>query len=335
MRLPLVAALLFSALGAILPAAPAQALCEGRDLIAEMPAAQSAPLQQAAATTPYGSGLLWNAARGGQSVTIFGTYHFRHDHTLSHLDQLGPLIDAAQRVYLESGGTDMQEAQRAMASEPGLLFITQGPTLIDRLTAAEWQTYSEAMAQRGIPGFMAAKFKPFMASMTLSIGPCLTRSGIAQQPGIDMLVNTRAGDKARSLEDWRETLTLLDTLPPEEQLDMLRLSFGYIDDADDMSHTLLQRYLDGQVSVIWEYSRALSLQAGSSAEEFAKFEEIFLNARNRAWADLLARDLSAPDAPSRSFIAVGAGHLPGQQGLLNLLQDQGFTISALPFSPRG
>jgi len=139
------------------------------------------------------------------------------------------------------------------------------------------------------------------------------------------------GNPARSLEDYRTLLTMLDSFPQEDQLDMIRLFFSQALDADDMAYTLRARYLAQEVALIWEYSKAMSLEMGGpdAAEDFALFERLLLEQRNRAWVDLL---LEAAEG-RRVFAAVGAAHLPGESGVLRLLEERGFEIERLPFTP--
>lgn len=315
----------------------ATALCEGRDLIAELPQEAQTALGAQAGATPYSKGLLWRARRGETEITWFGTYHFRHDLTERHLETLKPLIAAAQDVYLEVSTDDTARMEREIAADPSIMFITQGPTLPELLGEADWTLYKTAMADRAIPGFMAAKFKPIWAAMMLGVGPCEARNGVLQGDGIDKLIGAHAaelGNASRSLEDYRALLTMLDSFPQDEQLDMIRLFFTYArdaEDADDLAYTLRARYLAGQVALIWEYSKAISLEMGGpdAAEDFAVFERLLLEDRNRAWVTLL---LAAAEG-RRVFAAVGAAHLPGEIGVLHLLEQQGFEIERLPFEP--
>ena len=313
-------------------ATPLRAGCEGTDLIAAMTEEQRAPLKAQADAVPYGTGLLWQAVRGETRMVIFGTYHLRHDLTEAHAEALAPHIAAADIAWFEASAADQAAAQRAMASEPALIFLTEGPTMPDLLGPQDWARYTAEMQARGIPGFMAAKFKPMMGVMMLGMGPCLARSGVLQEQGIDKVLALRAvaaGVPDRSLEDFRVPLRLLDAFPLDEQIEALRLSFAYTDRADDLHHTLLARYLAGEVALIWEYSRALTLDSGGpgAAEDFAALEDLLLTQRNRAWVDLLLAEAEG----RRSFIAVGAGHLPYDFGLLSLLAAQGFEITPLPF----
>ncbi len=312
------------------PAALAQ--CEGQDLIQTLADTDRKTITDRAAATAYPEGLLWRATRGDTTFTLFGTYHFEHDRTAAHLAALQPMIDAADAVYLEVSNDDQNQLQRELAQDPSIMFIMQGPTLPDLLGEEDWQRLTEEMNARAIPGFMAAKFKPFWAAMMLGIGPCEARKSLTSDAGIDKQIGEYAstiGNPSRSLEDFRKLLTLFDSFPQEEQLDMIRLMFAWSGDADDMAYTLRQRYLAQEIALIWEFSRFISLEfGGPDAEaEFDLFEQQLLVERNHGWMDVLMRDA----VDQRVLIAVGAAHLPGEHGLLNLLEAQGFAGTRLPF----
>ena len=310
----------------------ATARCDGTDMIQALPAADRAALADRAAATAYPTGLLWHARKGETDITLFGTYHFEHARTNQHLTALKPLIDRADAIYLEVSNEDQAQLQREMARDPSIMFITKGETLPDLLGEEDWARLSTEMQARAIPGFMAAKFKPFWAAMMLGIGPCEARSALTQKNGIDKQIGDYAseiGNDSRSLEDFRTLLTLFDSFPQQDQLDMIRLMFAAAGDADNMAYTLRQRYLAQEIALIWEFSRLISLEFGGPGAEadFDLFEKQLLIGRNHGWLDVLMRE-----TPGKSvFLAVGAAHLPGEHGLLNLLEGQGFAIKRLPF----
>ncbi|MGQ3488510.1 TraB/GumN family protein [Roseovarius pacificus] len=307
------------------------ARCEGTDLIAAMPKAERDALESQAAAMPHSKGLLWQATRGDTRITLFGTYHFPHDETLRHLENLKPMIETAGAIYLEVSNDDQSAMERALSEDPSLMFITEGKTLPDLLEEDEWQRFSDEMRARTIPPFFAAKFKPVWAAMMLGIGPCEARNGAMDGAGIDKLIGDHAaslGTPSRSLEDFRTLLEMLDSFPMDEQLDMIRLFFAWPGDPDDMAYTLRQRYLNQEIALIWSYSRAVSVTFGgdTAQEDFERFEHMLLTDRNTGWIDVL---LNAPE--DVLFAAVGAAHLPGENGVLHLLENEGFTIERLPF----
>ncbi len=310
----------------------AAARCSGIDMIKALPDAERSALIERAANTAFPQGLLWRAQKGQTTITLFGTYHFEHEETANHLIALKPFVDTADAVYLEVSNADQTLLQREMASDPSIMFIMEGDTLPDLLGEEDWQRLADEMRARAIPGFMAAKFKPFWAAMMLGIGPCEARNATLKENGIDKQIGDYAaeiGNESRSLEDYKTLLTLFDSFPQEDQLDMIRLFFAVAGDADDMAYTLRQRYLSQEIALIWEYSRHVSLTSGgpSAEDDFALFEQQLLIERNQGWIDVLMRDVVGKEV----FLAAGAAHPPGKHGLLHMLEERGFAITRLPF----
>ncbi|MFU1477501.1 TraB/GumN family protein [Roseovarius sp. C7] len=310
------------------------AACEGTDLIDALPAHQKEALLDRAAQQPNATGILWHAVREDTRITLFGTFHLRHAATELHLSALTPFIDAADSVYLEMSNADAEALQVKLANDPSMMFLTEGPTLPDLLGDADWARLADEFKARNIPPFIAARFKPIWAAMMLGLGPCEARSGALEAEGIDTLIGAYAAgiDKpSQSLEDGAAILRLLDDVPQEKQLDMLRLFFDLTIDADDLMYTTKSRYLSQEIALLWEYSRKVSLEGGgdSAQEDFDMFEAALLTRRNRDW---VAR-MTSEDFTGDIFVAVGAAHLPGDRGVLNLLENKGFTVTRLPFSP--
>ncbi len=109
------------------------------------------------------------------------------------------------------------------------------------------------------------------------------------------------------------------------------MTLAWPGDADDMSYTIRERYLQQQVALMWEFSRLVTLKYGgpTAEEDFARLEQIFLTDRNTGWVDKLLAEAPGQDV----VVAVGAGHLPGEIGLLHLLEQEGFKIERLPLRP--
>lgn len=310
------------------------AKCDGTDMISTMPKAERAALRAAAEREAFAEGLFWQAKRGETEITFFGTYHFPHEKTSEHLEAVKPYIEAADRVYLEVSNADSAELERAMAQNPSLMFIMEGPTLPDLLGDEDWALFASEMRARGIAPFFAAKFKPTWAAMMLGIGPCEARSGALEGKGIDMLVGDYAaeiGNPSQSLEDYRALMTMMDSFPMQDQLDMIRMFFSWTGNPDDMAYTLRQTYLQEEVALIWAFSRKMTLDLGGEAamQDFALFEQKMLTDRNAAWVARLLEQTQG----ERVFAAVGAAHLPGEIGVLRLLEAEGFDITRLALFP--
>ncbi|MEM8775679.1 MAG: TraB/GumN family protein [Pseudomonadota bacterium] len=312
--------------------AAAQDQCRGVDLIDALEEAERQKIFEEAAAEQFGKGLFWRAEKDDTTLTIFGTYHFKHSKSEVHLERLKPFLDQADKIYLEISNEDQAKMQVALTKDPSMMFIVEGPTLADMLDKTTWQSFQKEMQARNIPSFLAAKFKPMWAAMMLGIGPCEAQAGALEGGGIDQLVGeyaTAIGNPSRSLEQFDELLALLDDMPVEQQLNMIEMSLAWPGNMDDLSYTIRERYLNEEVALTWIFSKYISLEFGgeTAEEDFAKFSELLLERRNNDWMTVLDDEVSDGD---QVVIAVGAGHLPGEIGILRLLQKRGYAIERLP-----
>ncbi len=311
---------------------PANAACVGRDLIADLPQPERQALQAATDSVPFPSGNRWRAEKAGQVIDLIGTYHLDDPRLAPMLASALPALDKATALLVEAGPGEEKALKARIAREPALLVITDGPTLPETLPPETWDRLSQAMAERGIPGFMAAKFRPWYISMMLSIPTCaLTEMGTPN--GLDrQLIDaaTARGTPVQALEPYDTVFRIFDTLSRQDQLSMITSALAMADGAEDMSATLAAQYFAGENRLIWEFMRAETLKLpGYTPEqvtrEFATMEEAMIDARNRSWIPVI--DAAAAKGPV--LVAFGALHLPGQQGVLNLLAQDGWTITRL------
>jgi uncharacterized protein YbaP (TraB family) len=116
----------------------------------------------------------------------------------------------------------------------------------------------------------------------------------------------------------------------EEVIAMIDSTLALEDRAEDYAATLADSYFAGESRLIWEFLRDEShALPGYTPEridaEFARMEELLMSARNRAWIPVLTE--AASQGPV--FAAFGALHLSGNEGVLALLQNEGFEIEPL------
>lgn len=322
-----------AALAALFLALPAAAACTGTNLFDQLAHGVQARLREKAASVPYAEGLLWQARRGEAVVTIIGTYHLPDPRHAALIARAGPMIEAAALVLVEAGPEEEVALKAALARDPSLMFTTTGPTLPERLAEADWQRLSAAMSDRGIPPFLAAKFRPWYAAMMLAMSPCAIRSATNGEEGLDAAVRDRAqaaGVPLRALEPFDTALRLFDEIPEAAQIDMIRTALAPGSHADDLTATLADAYFAEEPQLIWEFSRHdaeqnSGMSAEAVAEQFRLAEDLLMSRRNRAWTRVIATAVAGGPV----FLAAGAMHLPGETGLLRLLEAEGFSIERL------
>ena len=308
----------------------AHAQCVGENLIEQLTSDQRAELQRRIDASPFPEGNIWRAQRGDQILHVVGTMHLGNDRFDPLIERVRPIVMAADHIFLESSRQALTDLQEEMARDPAMLFISNGPTLIDRLAEKDWQILSTRLEQRGIPGFLAAKMQPWYAMMMLSIPACAVQAFSAED-GIDnqiMDIADASGIPMHSLEDPLETLQLLAGNTPEQQMQTLLITLSMTEDEDASFVTMLDAYSGERHREIWESGRYLAELDGSLASEelatqMTQMEQTLMIDRNQNWIEKLRDEVR----PGNTVIAVGAAHLGGEQGVLNLLAGEGYTLT--------
>lgn len=330
--LPILAGLVFAA---SVFAAPLKALsgCEGRDLIAALPAPERARLQALTDAQPHAQGNLWRATRGEEMIHLLGTYHLpdpRHDQIL---DQAAPFLDQAKVLLVEASPEEETRLKAEILNRPDFMFLTAGPTLPDLLEEADWQRLSAEMKTRGIPAFMAAKFRPWYMAVMLSMPPCAMAQMKAGARGLDHRLMARAeaqGVRVRALEPFDTLFSIFGDLTMEQELEMIRAAITMADRPEDMAVTLANAYFAGQSRLLWKFSLMQAQESASLAREEAQrqfdlMDDVMMATRNRRWI----LPLLEAAREGETFAAFGALHLSGKQGVLALLEAEGFTVTRL------
>ena len=323
------------ALGLSMLATPLWAECRGADLMAALPAAEFAPIRAAADAVPFAVGNAWRATRGDDEVILVGTLHLDDARFAPVMTALTPHLARSKLLLVEAGPKEQAELKARLAKDPALLVNTDGPTLPELLPEAQWQALSAALSARGVPGFMAAKFRPWYIAVLLSIPPCAMTAGLPN--GLDQRLIEAADDlglPVAALEPYDTAFKLFQDGTLAEQVTMLTGAIAAEAQSEDMSATMIASYFAEDVRLSWEFTkvwtRSLPGYDPATAEaEFALMEGKLMNARNLAWIPVIEAAAENTDGPV--FVAFGALHLAGDQGVLALLQQAGFKVERIAF----
>lgn len=328
----LVAALLMGLALAARPASAEAKACEGASLAESLAAAKPDAYARAraeAAATENGSGLLWKVEKPGVETSfLFGTMHVTDPRVTRMPDAARGHLDAARTVVIETVDIlDPAKAQAAMLSRPELTMFTDDRSLTSLLSEDDLKLVKDELDRRGIPLLLVSKMKPWMIAGLVATPPCeLAR----KQEGIDFLdmkiaaTATETGKELLGLETIGEQLAAMDSLPIEFHVRGLVETIRLGDLMPDIMATMTDLYLKEEVAMIMPVIRAASPDGlDDSAEDYAEFEEKIIRVRNHVMATRAAPILDKGAA----FIAVGAMHLPGDEGVIALLRKAGYTVT--------
>jgi uncharacterized protein YbaP (TraB family) len=120
-----------------------------------------------------------------------------------------------------------------------------------------------------------------------------------------------------------EQLGAMNDLPIDFHMRGLVSTIELGDRMDDVMTTMTELYLQGEIGLIMPLLNAVAEEEAGVPADYATFEQRIVTDRNHVMAEGSAPIL----ADGNAFIAVGALHLPGDEGLVELLRKQGFTLT--------
>lgn len=309
------------------------AACTGTDQRLALSASDRAAIDSQVAATPFAEGNHWIARRGSRTLHVIGTMHINDPRLDAVTAALEPLIAKADLLLLEGTKREEAEMMAAIGSDPSLTLITEGPSLIDRLPPAEWNDLAAKARANGVAPWMAAKMRPWFLAVSMAVPPCL-RTSPERTRGLDKRLEQaadEAGTETRALESPMTLFEVFNSEPLEEQVRQLRAYLTLLGGEQDAIFTMIESYFNEQALTYFTIYERDFLQSDALPPEetrriWQESMEAMLDNRNRAWIPVI-------EAAEGDLIVVAAGalHLPGETGVLNLLQQQGYSLERAPF----
>ncbi|MEO7983322.1 MAG: TraB/GumN family protein [Bacteroidota bacterium] len=273
--------------------------------------------------TAFGQGdkdntLLWKISGNGldKPSYLFGTIHMicADDAILS--ENMRKAINNCDEVYFE---VDMDNLLEMVGAIKKMKMIGD-TTLHDLLSEADYKKVKTYFEENGsmLPFSMLETYKPMLAASTLEQGslPCDNTEMMEQ---VIMKQAKQNNKKINGLETMSYQAGVLDSIPYKLQAEQL---VSYIDkankgeDDDTELREMFKAYKDQDLKKL----EAMLVETDAG---IASFTDILLYHRNRNWVEKLRSLL-----PRKSLlIAVGAGHLPGEKGVINLLRKEGYKVT--------
>ena len=134
-----------------------------------------------------------------------------------------------------------------------------------------------------------------------------------------------AGKRLAGLETVADQLRAMASLPMDFHIQGLVETLKLGDRMDDVVETMIVLYENEETGMFWPLFDAVLPQSGEDEASYAAFEEAMITSRNRTMVANAAPFLEEGNA----FIAVGALHLPGPEGVIELLRKEGYAVSAV------
>ena len=321
-------------LAALSPAhAEEPATCGGENLLTKFEKddpAGFAKLRAEADAVPNGKSIFWRVEKEGKPASfLLGTMHVTDPRVLAMPEAARTAYADAATVIVESDEiTDEKKAGAAIMARPDLTMFTDGKSITDFLDKEDTEKLTEGLKDRGLSLAAVARMKPWMIASFVARPACEIARKTAGAAFLDQRLarDALAGGKTlKGLETLLEQISALDSLPLEPQIQGLVQTVELGDALQDVIETMSQLYLAGDTGMIMPMMRAASPGAEEDALAYAEFEQRIIVDRNHVMASRAAPILEEGNV----FMAVGALHLPGPEGVVELLRKQGFSVTAV------
>lgn len=251
----------------------------------------------------------------GQRGWLFGTIHSLPRPVRWRTPAIGDALDQADSIVVEVGDlTDdaaLAQAFSDLSQSPGL------PPLDQRVAPELRKPLSDLLARGRMDADRLGQIETWAIALTLARIP---EGALDATHGVDRAVTAAArGRPIVELEGIRGQLAIFDGLPEAEQRDLLAMVVRDARNLDTETAGLAEAWRTGRMDIIEGETRR-----GLLADP--ELRQALYTARNRAWAARIAAMLTAGHRP---FVAVGAAHMAGTEGLPLLLQARGLRVTRI------
>ncbi|MDH3671294.1 MAG: TraB/GumN family protein [Gammaproteobacteria bacterium] len=275
----------------------------------------SAQASQTERRAKYSRGLLWKIESPGREASyLFGTMHSADPRVTNVHQSVRDALNNASSFTMELlfNGANISSMAEAM-------FFAKDQSLRAAVGDELFEQTKQAMAEHGFPTRGLDSKKPWVVIMMLNTPPA--------EPGLalDLLLQLEAtlqGKPTFGLETIEEQIGVFNDMSMEDQVTLLRHAVRIHGEITREFERLVEIYRDGDLNRLVELVRGYKDEEGGAYDAML---ERLLTRRNRVMVERMAPRLQEGNA----FIAVGAAHLPGENGLLDLLDRAGYRVSAV------
>ena len=264
----------------------------------------------------FGHGLLWKIEGAGTPPSyLFGTIHAEDARVLALPRQVESAFAGARSFTMEVVLDPMAIVELTTA-----MMLEEGKTLRGLIGESRFREVEQAMSARGMPGAVVDTLKPWAVFATLSTPKPATGLFLDR---VLYLEAVSGGKPVHGLETAAEQMGVFDGLSLRDQIALLDDTLDNLHRIDDLNRQLIDTYLQRDLAGLMALNERHAREGDPRLA--ALLTERLIVARNHRMAERMIPQLKEGGA----FVAVGALHLPGEEGILRLLSRRGYRLTAV------
>jgi uncharacterized protein len=256
---------------------------------------------------------LWTLADSDTRIWLFGTIHLLPEGQSWRTPALEAALGASEELVLEVADVDdMMASAQAMQK----LGVTSGlPPILERVPEDKRAALRAMIAESGYPEAVYDRLETWAAALPL-LAVSFKRLGLDPKLGVERQIGEpfrAAGKRVVGLETIEQQLGFFDTLSEGAQRALLLAVIEDTQETRAQFRAMLDAWAKGDLAGI---ARTFDDETQMSPE----LKEALMRRRNARWAQWLERRL---ERPGTVFVAVGAGHLAGEDSVQAMLKAKG------------
>ncbi|MEM8889697.1 MAG: TraB/GumN family protein, partial [Bacteroidota bacterium] len=258
--------------------------------------------------------LLWEISGNGleNSSFLYGTIHIISKDDFVMTDMTKDKIAGSEQVVME---LDMDDPKTMMGMLTKMS-MKDGQTLKGLLSPEDYSLLSDFFRDTlGQSLMLVEKMKPFMALSM--VYPKMLGEQTASYEMEFMKLAKKSSIEILGLESIDDQMGIFDAIPYEDQAEMLMEFIKSYGTEKGKIEEMVQLYVDQDLKGLYDFS--------TQSSEMEGYQDVMLDNRNENWIPKM-EDMMTEKV---SFFAVGAAHLWGPKGVINLLKEQGYTVKAV------
>jgi hypothetical protein len=306
--------------------------CGGKDVLAELAATDQRAHRSIVAKaerTPNAEALLWKVEKAGRPPSyLFGTIHMTDERVTRLSENVRTAISKSKRIAVELADMSPQAMTKAMGTAAPLLINPAGNGLERQLSPSEFRDFRKTLASAGLPAEFAGLIRPWVGHLLLSMSECERARNASGLKIVDMRIaelGREAGAEVIGLETIEGQLEALSNVPNAQQIELLKMSLRLAPRINDMMETMVLLYTRRQMGAAWPLGLVMAEKSGVAASAFQGFESEILTKRNHKMTASALPMLNEGGV----FVAVGALHVIGEAGLVELFRKAGYAVTAV------
>ena len=310
-----------------------QTNCPGKDLLEELKAKDAAAytrVRAAAEGSKNGKALLWKIEHPDfldrPASYLFGTINVTDERAQKLSPATEEALSFSRRIAFDVEDMSDDRTNEALGVMQNALLPSANDRLYQMLAKPEAIRARFVLGKSNLPKEWHSRVQPWVAMVMAATSECerqRMKAGKLLQEGEIARQAENRGVGSFGLESAEVQLSAFAELSEAHQLSLLKASLAAYERLDDQNETLVQLYLKRDVGALWPMLAELAKINGADPEALEAVRQGVLDDRNIRMRDRTLMHL----AYGGVFFAVGAMHLPGEKGLVELFKDAGYTLT--------